>query len=323
MNQHILEVKHLKTYFPVKNGLFAKKTKYVKAVDDVSFCLSKGKTLGIVGESGCGKTTMGRSILRLIEPTSGSVKFLGEEITALSRSKMREFRGEMQLIFQDPFSSLNPRITVFDTLEEALSIHLPGESRVERTEHIHQLLDMVGLNISHAHRYPHEFSGGQRQRIGIARAISVNPSLIIADEPISALDVSIQAQILNLLQDLQGQLGLTCIFVTHDLSAVKHISDRIGVMYLGSMVEQADTDDLFSNPLHPYTKLLMSAVPIPDPTRKREKIYLHGDVPSPADPPTGCSFHTRCNQCMDICSSIKPQEIEVEPGHMVACHLYL
>lgn len=323
MSEILLEVQDLKTYFPISKGFISKKKAYVKAVDGVTFNLFKGETLGIVGESGCGKSTTGRSILRLIEPTSGEIRFEGRDTLSLKKNEMRKLRKQMQIVFQDPFASLNPRLRISSILEEALSTHNIGKNKKERSEKVIEILEMVGLNAYHADRYPHEFSGGQRQRIGIARAIAVNPSLIIADEPVSALDVSVQAQILNLFQSLQKQLGLTYIFIAHDLSVVKHISDRIGVMYLGRMVEFADKNQLFSEPLHPYTKSLMSSVPVPNPeVEKKDRIILTGDVPNPASPPQGCSFHPRCFACMETCKSKKPRNIEVNPGHFVACHLY-
>ncbi|MGY6211420.1 ABC transporter ATP-binding protein [Cytobacillus firmus] len=323
MSEILLEVHDLKTYFPISKGFISNKKDYVKAVDGVTFNLFKGETLGIVGESGCGKSTTGRSILRLIEPTSGKIKFEGRDTLSLKKNEMRKLRKQMQIVFQDPFASLNPRLRISSILEEALSTHNIGKNKKERSEKAIEILEMVGLNAYHADRYPHEFSGGQRQRIGIARAIAVNPSLIIADEPVSALDVSVQAQILNLFQSLQKQLGLTYIFIAHDLSVVKHISDRIGVMYLGRMVEFADKNQLFSEPLHPYTKSLMSSVPVPNPeVEKKDRIILTGDVPNPASPPQGCSFHPRCFACMETCKSKKPRNIEVNPGHFVACHLY-
>lgn len=320
--EQLLSVNDLKTHFPIGKGFFRRGQGFVKAVDGISFQLIKGETLGIVGESGCGKSTTGRSILQLIEPTSGSVAFKGKEVTTLSRAELRHLRSEMQIVFQDPYASLNPRMTVGSILLEALETHQIGANTKERKERVGELLTTVGLSANHAARYPHEFSGGQRQRIGIARAIAVNPSLIIADEPVSALDVSVQAQILNLFQDLQKDLGLTYIFIAHDLSVVKHISDRIGVMYLGRMVELADKKELFRDPLHPYTQALMSAVPVPDPDVKKERIILTGDVPSPSDPPQGCTFHPRCRFAMDVCKQISPSQIEVKPGHFVNCHLY-
>ncbi|MGY3717777.1 ABC transporter ATP-binding protein [Sutcliffiella cohnii] len=322
MNTPLLEVGELKTYFPIKSGLLQRTNGYVKAVDGITFSLNEGDTLGLVGESGCGKSTTGRSILRLIEPTSGSIKYNGSEVTTMDKGTLRKLRKDMQIVFQDPYASLNPRIQIGSIIEEALSTHNIGQNAKERKEMVMDLLEKVGLNRTAYERYPHEFSGGQRQRIGIARAIAVNPKLIIADEPVSALDVSIQAQILNLFQDLQEQMGLTYIFIAHDLSVVKHISDKIGVMYLGRMVEFASKDDLFSNPSHPYTQALMSAVPVPDPTVKKERIILTGDVPNPSNPPSGCTFHTRCSSCMDICTKIAPRSIELSPGHVVSCHLY-
>lgn len=322
MSTPLLEVGELKTYFPIKSGLLQRTNGYVKAVDGITFSLNEGDTLGLVGESGCGKSTTGRSILRLIEPTSGSIKYNGSEVTTMDKGTLRKLRKDMQIVFQDPYASLNPRIQIGSIIEEALSTHNIGQNAKERKEMVMDLLEKVGLNRTAYERYPHEFSGGQRQRIGIARAIAVNPKVIIADEPVSALDVSIQAQILNLFQDLQEQMGLTYIFIAHDLSVVKHISDKIGVMYLGRMVEFASKDDLFSNPSHPYTQALMSAVPVPDPTVKKERIILTGDVPNPSNPPSGCTFHTRCSSCMDICTKVAPKPIELSPGHVVSCHLY-
>lgn len=322
MTDALLDVKELKVYFPVGSGIFRKHSHFVKAVDDISFRVQKGETLGIVGESGCGKSTMGRSILRLIEPTSGSVKFKGHEITALTKSELRRLRRDIQIVFQDPYASLNPQLTVESILGEALSTHQIGNGAKERKEMVAELLNNVGLSPRHAGRYPHEFSGGQRQRIGIARAIAVNPALIIADEPVSALDVSVQAQILNLFQHLKKTYELTYIFIAHDLSVVKHVSDRIGVMYLGKMVELAGKRQLFQKPLHPYTQALMSAIPSLDPDVKRERIILKGDVPSPITPPMGCHFHPRCQYRMEACEHVKPRQIEVEPGHFVSCHLY-
>lgn len=318
----LLEVKDLKTHFPVKKGWFGAPKTVVKAVDGVSFQLYPGETLGIVGESGCGKSTTGRSILRLIEPTEGSIRFEGQEITELKGNELRRLRKEMQIVFQDPYSSLNPRKTIVEMLEEVLRLHHPQLSAMERRQRVGELFRLVGLNTLDINRYPHEFSGGQRQRIGIARALAVNPKLIIADEPVSALDVSIQAQILNLFGELQAQLGLTYIFIAHDLSVVKHISDRIGVMYMGRMVEFATKKQLFSKPLHPYTQALMSAVPIPDPTKKRERIHLSGELPSPESPPAGCCFHTRCKLATDMCKMVPPSLTEVEEGHFITCHLY-
>lgn len=322
MNRPLLSVKDLKTHFPIKKTFFNKGSQSIKAVDGISFQVNKGETLGIVGESGCGKSTMGRSILRLIEPTEGSIKFEGNEVTTLNQTDLRKLRSNMQIVFQDPFASLNPKMTVGSILGEALATHQIGQSTKERKEKVKELLLNVGLSPIHIGRYPHEFSGGQRQRIGIARAIAVNPALIIADEPVSALDVSVQAQILNLFQDLKETLGLTYIFIAHDLSVVKHVSDRIGVMYLGKIVELSDKKQLFQNPLHPYTQALMSAVPSLDPDVKKDRIILTGDVPSPSNPPKGCAFHTRCRFKQSVCERVAPQEITVSPGRFVNCHMY-
>ncbi|TQR21252.1 ABC transporter ATP-binding protein [Psychrobacillus vulpis] len=322
MNQPLLSVKDLKTYFPTKKIFFNKERQVIKAVDGINFQVNKGETLGIVGESGCGKSTMGRSILRLIEPTEGSIKFEGKEVTTLNQKDLRKLRSNMQIVFQDPFASLNPKMTVGSILGEALATHQLGQSSKERKEKVKELLGKVGLSPIHIERYPHEFSGGQRQRIGIARAIAVNPALIIADEPVSALDVSVQAQILNLFQDLKETLGLTYIFIAHDLSVVKHVSDRIGVMYLGKIVELSDKKQLFQNPLHPYTQALISAVPTLDPDAKKDRIILSGDVPSPSSPPSGCAFHTRCMYRKNVCENVKPREITVSPGRLVNCHMY-
>ncbi|MGM9925815.1 MAG: ABC transporter ATP-binding protein [Bacillus sp. (in: firmicutes)] len=321
MTDVLLQVEHLKKYFPIRSGLLGKQTGEVKAVDDVSFAVHKGETLGIVGESGCGKSTTGRMLMRLIEPTDGKVIFDGKDLTTLSNQDMRKMRRELQMVFQDPYASLNPRHTVEKILEEPLIVHGIGDSK-ERKRVVAEMLETVGLSSYHAKRYPHQFSGGQRQRIGIARALMTKPKLIIADEPVSALDVSIQSQVLNLLEDLQQEFGLTYIFIAHDLGVVRHISDRVGVMYLGRMVEIADGDSLYDTPLHPYTQALLAAVPIPDPAVKREADLLTGDIPSPANPPLGCAFHTRCKQCMDICQTTKPQLKEMKEGHYVACHLY-
>jgi oligopeptide transport system ATP-binding protein len=321
VSEPLLQVKGLKKYFPITGGVFGKKIGEVKAVDDVTFTVYKGETLGIVGESGCGKSTTGRMLLRLIEPTEGSIVFEGKEVTKLSKSELRKMRRDMQMIFQDPFASLNPRHTVEKILEEPLVVHGIG-SKEERKKRVQEMLEVVGLGRYHAKRYPHQFSGGQRQRIGIARALMTNPKLIIADEPVSALDVSIQAQVLNLLEDLQKEFGLTYIFIAHDLGVVRHISDRVGVMYLGRLVELADSDQLYESPKHPYTKALLSAVPIPDPEYKKESQLLSGDLPNPANPPKGCAFHTRCSACMEICKQTRPEMKEVEKGHYVACHLY-
>lgn len=317
----LLKVEHLKKYFPIQTGILSKKSGEVKAVDDLSFEVYEGETLGIVGESGCGKSTAGRAIMRLLEPTSGKVTFDDVELTDLSSKEMRKMRRDIQMVFQDPYASLNPRHTVGKILEEPLIVHGIGKSK-ERKERVQEYLEIVGLSSYHAKRYPHQFSGGQRQRIGIARALMTNPRLIIADEPVSALDVSIQAQVLNLMQKLQQDLKLTYIFIAHDLGVVRHISDRVGVMYLGRIVELADSESLYREPLHPYTQALLSAVPIPDPTHHREQILLEGDIPSPANPPTGCSFHTRCPYATDLCKFTVPIFRKVKPGHAVACHLY-
>ena len=315
----LLEVRGLKKYFPIRKGLFSRTVGHVKAVDDISLDVREGEVLGLVGESGCGKTTLGRCILQLIPPTSGSVKFEGQELVGLPRRTMRGLRRQMQIVFQDPYSSLNPRLTIGSTLREALTTH--GLARgLAADERVAELLTMVGLSPSHRARYPHEFSGGQRQRIGIARALAVRPRLIVADEPVSALDVSIQAQVINLLRDLQRQMHLTYIFVAHDLSVVKHISDRVAVMYLGTIVEMTTSDALYRNPRHPYSVSLLSAIPIPDPERRRNRIVLKGDVPSPANPPAGCRFHTRCFMAQPVCSREVPQLREVQPGHYSACH---
>ncbi|MED1792785.1 MULTISPECIES: ABC transporter ATP-binding protein [Brevibacillus] len=322
MSEDLLVVDNLKTYFPLKKGLFGQTSGHVKAVDGVSFKVKRGETLGIVGESGCGKSTTGRSILQLVKPSAGSVRFHGEELIEMPQAKLRDMRSQMQIIFQDPYSSLNPRLTVATILAEALSVGAsPSDTRPMR-ERVMALLRLVGLNPQHADRYPHEFSGGQRQRIGIARAIAVSPKLIVADEPVSALDVSIQAQILNLMKELQEDMGLTYLFISHDLGVIRHISDRIAVMYLGRIVEIADKKSLFENPLHPYTQALISAVPVPNPEKKKERIVLGGDVPSPANPPVGCAFHPRCRHATEICTTLRPTETVMGPDHIVACHLY-
>jgi oligopeptide transport system ATP-binding protein len=319
-SENILEVNNLKKYFQLAAGFFGKFS-ILKAVDDISFSIKRGETLGLVGESGCGKTTVGRTLLRLYEPTAGEILFDNEDIVTASASKMRQIRCKMQMIFQDPYASLNPRMTVSDIIGEPLDIHglAKGKARKDR---VHELLHLVGLNAEHATRYPHEFSGGQRQRIGVARALAVEPEFIICDEPISALDVSIQAQVINLLDELQETLGLTYLFIAHDLAMVKHISDRIAVMYLGKIVEIADSDELFANPLHPYTKALLSAIPVPDPeiAMKRKRIILEGDVPSPINPPTGCRFRTRCGEAKEICAEQEPV-FKGNSRHKVACHL--
>ena len=318
----LLEVKNMKMYFPVTSGIiFQKKVADVKAVDNVSFTIAKGETLGLVGESGCGKTTTGRAILQLYKPTEGDVIFDGTRLNDLDNSSMRAMRRQMQIIFQDPYGSLNPRMTCGDIVGEPLLVHKLTTGKGEYRDRVEELLQTVGLNPYMADRYPHEFSGGQRQRIGIARALAVNPSFIVCDEPVSALDVSIQAQVINLLEDLQEQFGLTYLFIAHDLSVVRHISDRVAVMYLGHIVEVADRNELYENPLHPYTRALLSAVPIPDPIieAERERIILTGDVPSPMNPPAGCVFHTRCPVMIDECQEEMPELREVLPGHWVAC----
>lgn len=314
----ILEVKHLKKYFPVD----AKHT--LKAVDDVSFTIYEGETLGIAGESGCGKTTCGRTCIGVYEATSGEVLYKGKDINKMTAAERKEFTKKVQMIFQDPYSSLDPRMKVHDIIAEGMQIHKLVSSKAEEIKAVQSLLEQVGLNPEHASRYVHEFSGGQRQRIGIARALAVNPEFLMCDEPISALDVSVQAQVVNLLVKLQKERGLTCMFIAHDLSMVKHISDRVGVMYLGNLVELADSDVLYQHPLHPYTKALLSAIPVPDPDieRQRNQIRLEGEVPSPMNPPAGCHFCNRCSYAKEECSCQTPVMREVEPGHFVACHLY-
>jgi oligopeptide transport system ATP-binding protein len=321
MTEVLLKVDGLKKYFPITGGILGKQTGSVKAVDDISFWVNKGETLGLVGESGCGKSTTGRMLMRLIDPTEGQVVFEGKDLVTLSDNDMRKTRKDMQMVFQDPFASLNPRHTVEKILEEPLIVHGIGTKK-ERKQMVKEMLEVVGLSSYHAKRYPHQFSGGQRQRIGIARALMTRPKLIIADEPVSALDVSIQSQVLNLLEDLQEEFQLTYIFIAHDLGVVRHISDRVGVMYLGRLVEITEADKLYDKPLHPYTRALLSAVPIPDPDVKREQELLTGDIPSPANPPQGCAFHTRCKGCMEICKTDRPVLKEIEPGHFAACHLY-
>lgn len=323
MSDKLLQVEHLKQYFPA--GGMGKNRKFVKAVDDVSFFVNKGETLGLVGESGCGKTTTGRSILRLYEPTGGKITFDGNVILDVENKvkvDMLPYRQKMQMVFQDPYASLDPRMTVGDIVGEAIDIHKLAANKKERHDMIISMLERVGLNSEHANRYPHEFSGGQRQRVGIARALAVNPQFIVCDEPISALDVSIQAQVVNMFEELQEQMGLTYVFIAHDLSVVKHISDRIGVMYLGKMVELADSYELVARSLHPYTKSLISAIPIADPVKARasKRIVLQGDVPSPLNPPTGCRFRTRCPYADECCAQKEPEWREVEKGHYVACH---
>lgn len=318
MNNELIRVENLKKYFPIKMGFM--KYHYVQAVESANFHIKKGETLGLVGESGCGKTTLGRAVLRLHEPTSGKIYYDGVDIT---QAKMLPYRRKMQIIFQDPSASLDPRMTVGEIVGEAIDIHGLADSKKERSARIQQLLTQVGLNSEHSNRYPHEFSGGQQQRIGIARALAVQPEFIVCDEPVSALDVSIQSQIVNMLEDMQQELGLTYLFIAHDLSVVRHISNRIGVMYLGNMVELAGSNELHKNPLHPYTKTLLSAVPVPDPkkSRARKRIILEGDIPSPMNPPSGCRFHTRCPYAVPLCKEEVPQWIEHAPGHFAACHI--
>lgn len=320
--QYILMVNSLKKYFPIKGGMLSKTMGYVKAVDGVTFNLKRGTTMGLVGESGCGKTTTGRTILRLSgEKSGGEVLFNGKEVYDLSDKEMRKLRTKMQIIFQDPFSSLSPRLPVAEIIGEAVREHGIAD-KSEFDDYIDKVMDNCGLQPFHKDRYPHEFSGGQRQRICIARALALNPEFVVCDEPVSALDVSIQAQIINLLKDLQEQYKLTYLFISHDLSVVEHISDTVGVMYLGNLVEYGTTKDIFKNPLHPYTKALFSAIPIPDPDSKMERIVLEGTIPSPANPPSGCKFHTRCAHCMEKCKEAAPVQKEIEPGHYVVCHLY-
>ena len=316
----VLEVEDLKTYFPVRKGLLRRTVGHVHAVDGVSFAIGAGETLGLVGESGCGKTTLGRSVLRLIEPTAGVIRLGGRDITRLGRAELRPLRREMQIIFQDPFSSLNPRMRAGDIVGEPLKVHATVPPR-ERRERVAALFARVGLSEAQMDNYPHQFSGGQRQRIGVARALALNPKLIVCDEPVSALDVSIQAQVINLLTDLQRELGLSYLFISHNLAVVEHISHRIAVMYLGRIVEIAGRDELYRDPLHPYTKALLAAVPVPDPAVRRAKRVLQGDVPSPLHPPAGCHFHTRCPYAEARCRSEAPRLREIEPGHHVACHL--
>src|SRR5581483_6520999 len=322
-NETILEVRNLKKYFPISQGILVqRKVADVKAVDGISFTVKQGETLGLVGESGCGKSTTGRTILQLYRPTEGQVLFRGKDLAQLKGEALRKMRSDMQMIFQDPYASLNPRMTVGDIIAEPLEVHNIAKGQ-EKKERVQELLQIVGLNPYFINRYPHEFSGGQRQRIGIARALAVNPDFIVCDEPISALDVSIQAQIINLLEELQDRFGLTYLFIAHDLSVVRHISDRVAVMYLGKIVELTDSRTLYANPLHPYTRALLSAVPIPDPIieEKRERIILVGDVPSPVNPPKGCRFHTRCPLAIPICKEVAPEWRDVGNGHFVECHV--
>lgn len=319
--ENLLEIRNLKTYYPVKGGFFKRTVGNVKAVDNISFEIKKGETLGLVGESGCGKSTAGRTILRLLKPTDGKIIFDGKDITNVSGKTLREIRKDLQMVFQDPYASLNPMQMVGDIIAEPI-YNFSKKPKEELKKEVMDLLNKVGLPEDAYYKYAHEFSGGQRQRVGIARALALRPKLIIADEPVSALDVSVQSQVLNLLKDLQGEFDLTFLFIAHDLSVVKHMSDRIGVMYLGNMVEIADKDSLYAEPLHPYTQALISAIPSPDPRNKKERIILTGDVPSPLNPPTGCPFHPRCPMAMEQCSVTKPELKEVKPSHRVACHLY-
>ena len=321
MSDTLLRVEDLKIYYQVAGSGFGKK-EFVKAVDGVTFEVKKGEVFGIVGESGCGKSTLGRGVCKLENLTSGHVYLDGEDITEYNDRRMRSIRKKVQMVFQDPYASLNPRMSVFDIIAEPLLVHHLYQDKADLEKKVLDLLHRVGLDDYHANRYPHEFSGGQRQRIGIARALAVEPSLIIADEPVSALDVSIQAQVLNLLNELKHDLDLTYIFVAHDLSVVEYISDRVGVMYLGNFVEVGEKEKIYSNPMHPYTQALLSAVPVPDPTAKRERILLEGSIPSAHKPPTGCKFHTRCPKCMECCKTQAPERYEVDDGHYVYCHLY-
>ncbi len=318
--ENLLEVKNLKKYFPIKSGMFGRVVGHVKAVDDVSFTIKRGTTMGLVGESGCGKTTVGKTLLRLNDKTDGEVTFNGIDLFSLNKAELRNMRPKIQIIFQDPYSSLSPRMPVGEIIGEAVREHgiVPEE---KQNEYVTKIMQACGLQEYHKDRYPHEFSGGQRQRICIARAIALNPDFIVCDEPVSALDVSIQAQIINLLGDLQDEFGLTYLFISHDLSVVEHISDYVGVMYLGSLVEYGPKKEIFANPLHPYTKALFSAIPIPDPTLKMDRIILEGSIPSPANPPTGCKFHTRCANAMEVCKTVSPSVADFD-GHKVACHLY-
>lgn len=320
--ENFIEVRNIKKYFPIKKGILSRTVGHVKAVDGVSFSIRKGETFGLVGESGCGKSTLGRVVLQLQTATEGDVSFDGTNITKLSASEMQSMREKMQIIFQDPYGSLNPRFVVRDIIAEPLKIHTKMSAK-ERDARVVELMELVGLDASRRNRYPHEFSGGQRQRIGIARALALNPQFILADEAVSALDVSIQSQVLNLLRKLQKEMGLTFLFIAHGLNVVRHISDRVGVMYLGKMVEVAPTEELFASPRHPYTAALLSSIPSPNPDKKRERIVLQGDVPSPANPPSGCRFHTRCPYAQDVCRTQEPQLVEDEAGRATACHFPL
>lgn len=321
MAEYLMEIKNLKKYFPVIKGIIPRQAGAVKAVDGVSFAVKAGETLGLVGESGCGKSTTGRLLLRLLEPTSGQIFFNGKEITKLNEKEMRPLRKELQIVFQDPYASLNPRMTVEEIITEPMRVNRIGDKR-SRDKRVIDLLNVVGLANYHARRYPHEFSGGQRQRIGIARALAVDPKLIVCDEPVSALDVSIQAQVINLLEDLQKEFGLTYVFIAHDLSVVRHISTRVAVMYLGRIVELASYIELYQQPQHPYTQALLSAIPIPDPKQSKTRIIIGGDVPSPINPPAGCHFHNRCNYAFDTCRVERPELQEISRDHWAACHLH-
>ena len=318
MNDPILSVVHLKKYFPIRRGILSRVVAQVRAVDDVSFEIQKGETLGLVGESGCGKTTTGRTLLKLLEPTAGEVRFAGHDVIASRGRPLRELRRHMQIVFQDPFGSLNPRMTIRSIVEEGLIVHRLGNKQ-ERSDTVRETLRRVGLDPSYVNRYPHEFSGGQRQRICVARALALNPRFMVLDEPISALDVSIQSQIINLLVELREEFELTYLFISHDLSVVEYISDRVAVMYLGEIVETAKSEELYANPLHPYTKALLSSIPTMEPTKKRDRVVLEGDVPSPIDPPSGCRFHPRCPIAMDVCKREAPRQLDLD-GHLVRCH---
>ena len=322
MRKELVKLENLKKYYPVKKGVLGQKKQFVKAVDDLSLEVYEGEVLGIVGESGCGKSTTGKLIARLIEPSEGKILFQGKDISKFKRSEMRSIRKDMQVVFQDPYASLNPRMTVGEIIAEPLVVHGLTKTKEELNNRVAELLRLVGMDSYHSVRYPHEFSGGQRQRIGIARALAVEPKLIIADEPVSALDVSIQSQVLNLLTELKDKFNLTYIFIAHDLSVVEHISDRVGVMYLGNLVEMSDKKDLYKNPLHPYTQALLSAVPVPNPDAKRNRIILEGGIPSPVNPPSGCKFHTRCFKCMEKCKTVAPKKTMINEDHYVYCHLY-
>ncbi len=321
MSETILQVENLKKHFPITSGLFSRKIGEVKAVDDISFTVRKGETLGIVGESGCGKSTTGRLLMKLLNSDHGKILFEGKEIVNMSKAEIRRVRRDIQMVFQDPYASLNPRHTIEKILEEPLIVHGIG-TKAERMKQVIAMMEIVGLRSNQIKRFPHQFSGGQRQRIGIARALMTRPKLIIADEPVSALDVSIQAQVLNLLKDIQTEFGLTYIFISHDLSVVRHICNRVAVMYLGRIVEIAESEDLYGKPHHPYTKALLSSVPVPDPDFQKQQIPLVGEIPNPSNPPTGCAFHTRCSSCMDICKTNRPAFRKISLGHQVACHLY-